>query len=191
MMTWETLVESTGLRETLDFEAIFSQYQHSIHDYVYRLMGNEEDARDLTQEAFIKAYVALPKAPPDLKVRPWLYKIATNTCLDELRRRKKVRWQPLEQFLSVFHPAQVAKESPERDVMRREEANGVQSVLNALPERYRLCLLLREYYDMSCSEIGQVMDLSSGAVKSLLFRARESFRTAYAKTEGDPDRHLA
>ena len=105
--------------DRLDFEAIFSQYQHSIYNYVYRLMGNAEDANDLTQDTFLKAYLALPKMSSDLNVAPWLYRIATNTCFDELRRRKILRWTPWEAFLGAFHPKQVASDDPEKETIER------------------------------------------------------------------------
>ncbi|MFN8532449.1 MAG: RNA polymerase sigma factor [Dehalococcoidia bacterium] len=165
------------------FEAIFERFQTPIYNYVLRMMGNPDDANDLTQDAFLKAYQALPKLGGDVNLGAWLYRIATNTCLDELRRRKIIRWQPWEAFLSAFHPKQVAGDDPERETLRLEDSATVQRVLDRLPPKYRTCLLLREYQDLSCEEIGEIIGASRSAVKSLLFRAREEFRRVWQTTE--------
>ncbi len=170
------------------FEAIFNQYQTQIYNYIYRLMGSAEDANDLTQDTFLKAYLALPKTSDDLRIGAWLYRIATNVCLDELRHRKLVKWQPWEAFISVFHPSQVAKDSPERDCINQENQEEVQLILRRLHPKYRLCLILREYHDLSYDEIAEVLNTTRAAVKSLLFRAREEFRQVYRTVERQPGR---
>jgi RNA polymerase sigma-70 factor (ECF subfamily) len=173
------------------FETIFSRHQTQIYNYIYRLMGGAEDAYDMTQDTFLKAYLALPKTSDDLRVGAWLYRIATNVCLDELRHRKLVKWQPWEAFISVFHPSQVAKDSPERDCINTENAEEVQLILDRLHPKYRMCLILREYHDLSYDEIAEVLNTTRPAVKSLLFRAREEFRQVYAKVERQPGRAAA
>ena len=173
------------------FEALVGRYQGALYTYVYRLMGSAEDAADLVQDALLKAYLALPRTSADLRVGAWLYRIATNVCLDELRHRKLVRWQPWAAFVAAFHPAQVAPEgrdSPERACLAREDAAEVQALLLALPPKYRLCLLLREYQGLSYDEIAGVLGTTRAAVKSLLFRAREEFRQRYARAPRQPGR---
>jgi len=168
------------------FETIFNHYQTAIYNYIYRLMSSSEDAYDMTQDTFLKAYLALPKTSDDLRVGAWLYRIATNVCLDELRHRKLVKWQPWEAFVSVFHPTQVSKDSPERDCINRENNEEVQLILEKMHPKYRMCLVLREYHDLSYDEIAEVLNTTRAAVKSLLFRAREEFRQVYAKVERQP-----
>lgn len=165
------------------FEAIYNQYQIPIYNYVYRLMGNAEDAFDLTQDTFLKAYQALPRTSHDLRVGAWLYRIATNVCLDQLRHRKLIKWQPWEAFIAVFHPAQVGRDNPEGDVLDKENQEEVQLVLDRLHPKYRMCLILREYQDLSYDEIAEVLHTTRAAVKSLLFRAREEFRQVYARVD--------
>ncbi|HEV2122211.1 MAG TPA: RNA polymerase sigma factor, partial [Chloroflexota bacterium] len=137
------------------FEAIFNQYQTAIYNYIYRLMGSSEDAYDMTQDTFLKAYLALARTSEDLKVGAWLYRIATNVCLDELRHRKLIKWQPWEAFVSVFHPSQVAKDSPERDCIHKENNEEVQMILEQMNPKYRMVLILREYQDLSYDEIAE------------------------------------
>src|SRR5918999_4560396 len=181
------VIEGVQAREEVVFDDIFEAYHERIYNCVYRLMGSSEDAYDLTQETFLRAYAALPKVHGELKVGPWLYRIATNLCMDQLRRRKLIRWEPWESFVALFHPKQVARDNPERDALRQESRELVHRVLQELPPRYRICLVLREYHGLSCEEICDVIRSSRSAVKSLLFRAREEFRQVYQRMGGsDP-----
>jgi RNA polymerase sigma-70 factor (ECF subfamily) len=180
------VIEGVQAREEVVFDDIFEAYHERIYNCVYRLMGSSEDAYDLTQETFLRAYAALPKVRGELKVGPWLYRIATNLCMDQLRRRKLIRWEPLDNLLAVFHPKQVAKDSPERETLRQESREMVHRVLAKLPPKYRTCLVLREYQDMSCEEIAEVLGTTRSAVKSLLFRAREEFRAVHERLENAP-----
>ena len=170
------------------FEQLFNQYQAQIYNYIYRLMGSAEDANDMTQDTFLKAYLALSKTSQDLRVGAWLYRIATNVCLDELRHRKLIKLQPWETFVAAFHPTQVAKDSPERDCINRENSEEVQLIFAQMHPKYRMCLILREYHDLSYDEIAEVLNTTRAAVKSLLFRAREEFRQVFAKVERQPGR---
>src|SRR6476469_1428719 len=170
-------------REDLSFDEIFESYHERIYNCIYRLVGNPEEAHDLTQETFLRAYSALPKIKGELKVGPWLYRIATNLCMDQLRRRKLIRWEPIDSLISVFHPKSVSKDSPERETLRQESREMVHRVLEKLPPKYKACLVLREYQDMSCEEIAEVLGTTRSAVKSLLFRAREEFRVVHDRLE--------
>jgi RNA polymerase sigma-70 factor (ECF subfamily) len=182
------LIARAQAGEHAAFEQLFNQYQSQIYNYIYRLMGSSEDANDLTQDTFLKAYLALSRTSHDLRVGAWLYRIATNVCLDQLRHRKLIKWQAWESFVAVFHPTQVAKDSPERDCITRENAEEVQLILAQMHPKYRMCLILREYHDLSYDEIAEVLNTTRAAVKSLLFRAREEFRQVYAKVERQPTR---
>lgn len=173
--------DSNFAGEKHDFEAIFNQYGDAIYSYVYRLMGNAEDAHDFTQDAFLRAYNALGRMPDDLQVRPWLYRIATNICLDELRRRRRIRWTPWEGLVERFWDRPVDEPGPEKVLIAREDAIAVQRVLAELAPRYRSALLLREYQDLSYDQIAESLRTSVGGVKSLLYRAREAFRVAYLR----------
>ena len=132
------LPASTGAVEIEDpevvFARLFAQYEQPIYQYVYRLLGDPEDARDFTQDAFVKAYRKLPEtlAKGEFQPQAWLYRIATNVCLDELRHRKLVKWQPWESFVSLFHPSQVARDNPERDALQDETRHEVEAVLDRL-----------------------------------------------------------
>ncbi len=159
------------------FEALLNRYERQIYAYIYRMMGgNGDDAEDLTQDTFLKAYRALSRTSDDLNVSAWLHRIASNSCLDELRRRQRIRWQPWDgtKHDRLLHGS--AGENPERSTLRREAEGAVQEILNRMSARNKQALVLREYEGLSCEEIGEIMGVSRSAVKSVLFRAREEFR---------------
>ena len=170
-----------------EFAQVFTDHQSAIYGYVYRMIGNADDAADLTLAAFEKALRAWPKRPVDLQVRPWLYRIATNTCLDELRHRKLIRWLRLDfaegDDAPLPHP--VAPDNPEESLIRAEDARAVRAALARLPERYRTALVLREAQGLSCEEIGDALGISRSAAKVLLFRAREKLREVYKQSSGE------
>jgi RNA polymerase sigma-70 factor (ECF subfamily) len=165
------------------FEAIVQGYERQIYSFIYRMMGDADDAYDITQDCFVKAYRALGKTSEDLNLSAWLHRIASNACLDILRRRQRLRWLPWEgpkhDHLRLGAPA----DEPERAAISQETRVTVQRVLDRMTHRHRLALILREFEGLSCAEIGDVMGLSRSAVKSMLYRAREEFRGRWAAIE--------
>ncbi|HUS14692.1 MAG TPA: RNA polymerase sigma factor [Chloroflexia bacterium] len=158
------------------FEAIYQRYERRIYSFIYRMMGNPEDASDLTQDTFVKAYLALPRTTPDLNVSAWLHRIASNACLDVLRRRKLVQWLPWDVFDTNPAMEPAAPDDPADSFVRRETEQEVQHILTLLSPKHRTALVLKEYQSLSCDEIADIMGTSRSAIKSLLFRAREEFR---------------
>ena len=165
--------ERQGEIDTL-FEGLFREYQQPILNYLYRLVGEAARAEELTQDAFVKAYRALHRLPADANRRAWLYRIATNTAYDYLRRLRLIRWLPLSER---DNPSFIAK-GPE-DAAGEQEAVGRSLV--QLPLKYRVPLILYSVQGYSVREIGEMLGISDGAVKTRLCRAREKFRQAYGK----------
>ena len=120
----------------------------------------------------------------DLNLSAWLHRIASNACMDVLRRRKLIRWLPWETFDTNPAMEPTADDDPVGEYNQAETSSEVQVVLNKLTPKHRMALVLKEYQGMSCDEIGEVMGASRSAVKSLLFRAREEFRQAYLAKYG-------
>jgi RNA polymerase sigma factor (sigma-70 family) len=168
------------------FEKAYVTYRGVVYGHVLKMMGNEPDAEDLTVTAFEKAMRAWDRCPPEDELRPWLFRIATNACLDELRRRKRIQWRPWDMFTSVFHPSQIAPDDPEREVLRKEKADLVQEALSRLTPRDRAALVMRECYGLSNEEVGKALNLSRDGAKMMLFRARERLRAAYLQLGGEP-----
>lgn len=162
------------------FEEIFRIYHARIYNYAYRLVGNAEDAQDLTQESFLKAYRALLRGAQPVNLSAWLYRIASNTCMDLLRRRRLIHWQPLENLLAVLNVNVAGARSPEEEMLRSErraeQQTEIERVLAQLPPRYRMYLILRERESFSYQEIASITGDSLDTVKVTLYRARERAR---------------
>ncbi len=176
---------TTEAPQPLTFEWVYARYYRHICSYLQRLIDNVDDAQDLATATFEKVYRNWEKVPQP-NFLPWLYRIATNTCLDELRRRRLIRWQPLDAFVSFFHPRQVARDNPERDAIRGEQQALIRRALDRLNARQRAALLMRECEDLSCEEIGVALGISKEAAKQLLFRARQQLKAQYLALGGEP-----
>ena len=155
------------------FEQLFRAYQRPILNYLYRLLGDVSQAEELAQDVFLRAYRALGRLSPEANQRAWLYRIATNAAYDHLRRRKLIQWLPL---LGKEEQELRAEGDPEGTVVERE---AVQRALAQIPLKYRVPLVLFSVQGYSTKEIGEILGISEGAVKTRLYRAREKFREVY------------
>ena len=159
------------------FEDLVTEHEKGVYAIAQRMTGNAEDAADMTQETFIKAYNSLSSFRGDSKFSVWLYRIATNVCLDFLRSRSRKPTVSLsvedddgeEVELDIADESQ----SPERLLERGLTRDAVRRGLNALSPEYRQILLLREIQGLSYEEIADVLTLEVGTVKSRIFRARK------------------
>jgi RNA polymerase sigma-70 factor (ECF subfamily) len=174
------LVARARAGDPIAFERLFERYHAPILNYLHRMVGDRALAEDLAQDAFIKAYRALASTRPDLAFKAWLYRIATNTAISHLRRRKLVKWIP---FVPGFD--QATGDSVERSVGRRHD---VEQALAKIPQHYAAALLLRHYQGLSLAETAQALDITENAAKLRLFRARKAFAAAYGgPLAGDPE----
>lgn len=151
--------------------SLYEDYQRPVLAYLTRLVSDRETAEDLCQETFIKALRGWDARDPQASVTAWLYRIATNTAYDHLRRRRRIRFTPLS---DTDNPN--VEESPEGRVGEQEP---VRLALAQLPPMYRLPLVLHSCDGHSTQEIAEVLGCSNSAVKTRLFRARERFRQVY------------
>lgn len=165
------LVGRARAGDPVAFERLFDRYHAPILNYLHRMVYDRATAEDLTQDTFIKAYRALPNTNHDLAFKAWLYRIATNTAITHLRRKKIVRWVP---FAEGFDPP--SNESVERSVGRRFD---VEQALGKLPQHYATVLLLRHYQGLSLAETAAALDITENAAKLRLFRARKAFAEVY------------
>ena len=159
------------------FEDLVSACEKNAYNLALRMLGNAQDAEDVVQEAFLKAYRSLPEFRLDSRFSVWFYRIVSNLCLDLLRRKGRRGEQSLtvededgeESQLELpderFEPAALLERKLTREAVRRG--------LGALPPEYRQILLLRELEGLSYEEIGRVLSLEEGTVKSRIFRARK------------------
>lgn len=165
--------------------AAYAQYAPAITVYLRRMLGDGETAADLTATTFEKALRSWDRAPLD---RPgaWLFRIATNSALDVLRRRQRIRWQPLEVLEQVQQAPPIAPDAPERQAIHAEQGALLCQALRQLPARRRAALLLREGQASSHREIAEALGISFAAAKQLLYRSRQDLRTRYLALGGEP-----
>jgi RNA polymerase sigma-70 factor (ECF subfamily) len=161
------------------FANLVTRYQRQVYNLAYRMLGNPEDAEDAAQEVFLRAYTALPSFELGRKFSSWLLTIASNLCIDILRRRR-FAWMSLEDV--SFRLASPVEE-PSGAVLREEQAGQVQHLLQRLPEKYRLVVILRYWYDMPYDEIATTTGLSLNTVKTRLHRARLMLAKALQEEE--------
>ena len=153
-------------------ELLYEEYQRPMLAYLTRLVSDREAAEDLCQETFIKAMRGWEGREPSASVAAWLYRIATNTAYDYLRRRRRIRFTPL---MDVDGPPSGAHSMESR----LDEEEPVQRALSQIPAMYRLPLVLHSCEGRSTQEIADAMGVSNSAIKTRLFRARERFREVY------------
>jgi RNA polymerase sigma-70 factor (ECF subfamily) len=156
--------------------ALFEQYHEVIFAYLVRLLNDAEWAHDLTQDVFLQVFRHRHKLPQIENERAWIYRIASNMAFTALKRQRRFSWLPWRQEAD-WHGYEAGLEK------QVGEATAVTQALSQLPANYRAPLLLYGRYDFSVKEIAAVLDISEGAAKNRLWRAREMFRQAYGERD--------
>lgn len=162
------------------FEQLVLKYQTAVYNLCLRMTGDPEDAADMTQESFLKAWRNLESFQGNSAFSTWLYRLASNTCLDHLRsvKRRPQLSLVMEDEDGETQELDVADSAPtpEEQVILLDEQSRLNGALQALDEEQRQILILRAVNGLSYLEIGRVMNLKEGTVKSRLARAREQLR---------------
>lgn len=155
------------------FAELVYAYQDAVYNLCYRMLGERTEAEDAAQEAFLRAYMNLGRYDSCRSFKTWVLSIASNHCIDRLRKRRLV-WLSIEEPLPA-HPALNAQEpEPEEAALIQERSSAVQALLNELSADYRAAVVLRYWHDYSYSEIANILDTTESAIKSRLFRARQT-----------------
>jgi RNA polymerase sigma-70 factor (ECF subfamily) len=155
-------------------ERLYAAHHSEIYAYLARMLRDDELAADLTQETFVKAYRAYDTLADANKARAWLYQIAGRTALDDLRRRKIVR------FVPWTGESRGTAASAEDQVLRLRLSAELERALLSIPPRQRQALLLAELHDLTGLELADALGVSHVAARALLTRGRESLRQALA-----------
>jgi RNA polymerase sigma-70 factor (ECF subfamily) len=171
-------------------ETLFAKHHNEIYAYLLRMLREPELAADLTQDAFIKAYKSYDTLEKPENARAWLYQIAHRVALDDIRRRKIIR------FFPWTGESRGSAPSAEHLVMDAHLSGDMQRALARIPERQRAALLLAELHDLTGVELAEALGVSHVAARALLTRARESLRQALAaereaEAEADQQRTAA
>jgi RNA polymerase sigma-70 factor (ECF subfamily) len=164
-----------GKREM--FSLLVERYQKPIFNFIYRFYGNRDLAQELTQETFLRCYQFLKSYDTGRKFSTWLYTVAKNLCIDELKKRKTAREVPLDD--AIDHVERTGADGgPEMDqqgrAIRREEDFKLLAALQELPSAARTVLLLHYFQGLSYQEIGETLSLPVSTVKIRIFRAKKA-----------------
>ncbi len=164
------------------FDLLFSRYQDYVYHILYGVVGNADEARDLTQDVFVQVYRSLPRFRHGSRFATWLYRVALNRAVDAARTAKRRSFLP---FFSDGTPivAEDEAEEPEAIFLRGEERTEIQKILMQCPVSHRQALVLRYYRDLSIEEMAEVMSCSASAAKVRLHRARKVFKECYEKAQ--------
>jgi RNA polymerase sigma factor (sigma-70 family) len=171
------IVDRINKGETELFGILQKRYFNQIKAVIRRMIQNEDDVEDLAQETFIKAYNALERFQPGYPFAAWLYRIASNTCIDFLRKR---RFNTVSISQSVSNDEdelyiQIEDRSNKADdqMLIEERSTIIRNAIESLPEKYRLIINLRHESDLDYKDIAEKLDIPLGTVKAQLFRARK------------------
>ena len=192
-MTVEKSVDPQGSNvaskdAALTLTMLYEQFRRPIHAYVYRLLGNQEDADDITQEVFVRACTSWNGLYERERLSPWLYRIATNLCVDQLRRRKRISWWPLS--------LRFRKDDPDEDVVNDDnspfladsggipeiaEREHIRLTLMSMPEDYAVVLVLSAAQGIPYQEIATILGISPNAAATRISRAKRMFAEKYQR----------
>ena len=162
------------------YKQLLGNYRGAIFNLLYKMVRNREETEDLVQEAFIKAFRALPSFNEEYAFSTWLYKIAINNCIDHMRKKRLKTY-------SINKPVQSkdgeldrefpdTSMSPDRHLLSDERSKLIETAIDDLPENYKIAIILRHSEEKSYEEIASILNIPLGTVKARIFRAREMLK---------------
>jgi RNA polymerase sigma factor (sigma-70 family) len=159
------------------YRRLMTKYRQLIYNLIFRMIRNKEDVEDLTQEAFIKAFNSLDKFDKQFSFSTWLFKIATNNCIDYLRKKKLNTFSIDKEIGSEDDDYQFeipdSERTPDKNLMENERKKILEEAIENLPNKYKSVILLRHRDEKDYEEIAKKLKLPLGTVKAHIFRGRE------------------
>jgi RNA polymerase sigma factor (sigma-70 family) len=194
-MTAEKSADASGAGTSIPANAstlgiLYEQFRRPIHSYVYRLLGNQEDADDITQEVFVRACTAWDNLTDREHLSAWLYRIASNLCVDLLRRRRRISWWPL--TTQGFNHDRSPEEGGNSDgsstllpdsggIPEIAEREHIRLTLASMPEEYAVVLVLSAAQGIPYQEIAAIVGISVNAAATRISRAKRMFAEQYQR----------
>lgn len=168
------------------FETLIGPYLDTTYRLCLRMMGDEQDAADMAQEALVRAWRALGSYKGQSRFSTWLYRVTCNVCLDELRKRKKERVQSLQELQEEGVEPVDPGQTPEMAVERAQTRRELNEAIGQLSQEHRAALVLRDVHGLAYEEIAQILDVNLNTVKSRISRARAALRAILSETRNFP-----
>lgn len=183
-----TLVESALSGNQAAYAELMSRYRDSIYFMMHKMVKNVDDAEDLTIEAFGKAFSRLDQYSPNFAFSTWLFKIASNNCIDFIRKKRIYVTSMDTGFTSedgdiIYHDARSDVLDPEQTIVQDQKVKHMRLLVSRLKPRYRELVEKRYFEELSYEEIAEELDLPLGTVKAQLFRARDFLASMMEKTK--------
>jgi RNA polymerase sigma-70 factor (ECF subfamily) len=177
----EELMFRTGQGDEYAFQILVERHQTSVLNLIYRFIGDRTRSQDVAQEVFLRVWKAAGDYEPKAKFTTWLYRIAVNVCLNEVKSSHRKKWF---RFFSAGSEDQTVGQedfsdespSPEDLLLSRERTRQISAALQSLPESQRMALILKRYDGLSYEEIARILNCSVSAVESLLVRAKRNLQ---------------
>jgi RNA polymerase sigma-70 factor, ECF subfamily len=176
----KALVRACQKGDMRAFETLVTRYQKKVYWIAYNFVGDAEDAKDLAQEAFIRVYRSIDRFDQKYNFYTWLYRIVVNLSIDLLRKRKKHDAVSLDDF--PIDPE--VEMSPARPIANAELKEQIEKVLNALPQKYKTVIVLRDVQELPCEEIAKIIGCTNATTRWRLHKAREMFKERWERTVG-------
>ncbi len=180
------IIQEAKSRSQYAFEKLVTAYEKIIYNISYRMFNNEEDAKDMTQEIFVKLYKNLDKFDENAKFSTWIYRIAVNACIDEIRKRKGKETVSINEMIEL-DDGEVDKQfaadepTPENKVICKEDIKHLKEAIESLPENHKVLIILRDIQGYSYEEIADITESNLGTVKSRISRARNHLKNIIMK----------
>lgn len=188
------LIEKAKKGDIAAFEELLRLHEKKVYTIAYKYMGNYEDAGDITQEAFLKAFQSMHTFRGESSFGTWVSRIAANKALDELRKRKNFQLTSLEEEIAL-ETGSVSKEiaaegaTPEEHYLQQEIGEYLQDLINEMREEYKVVIVMREVEGRTYDEIATILNCSLGTVKSRLSRARNYLKEKIMRDRKELLRH--
>lgn len=173
------LVKRFKAKDLKAFDEIFTIYYKPIYFFIYKMVYNSDTAEDITQDTFVKVFKGLSKVENDIKLSPWIYRIAHNACIDHIRKHK-ITFELLDNVAYENDMKDIkGDDNPEVNYLNIELRDKINKVMMRLNNRYKTVLILRDYNDLSYKDIAEILSLSEASIKSLIHRARLEFQKIF------------
>lgn len=170
------------------FEEIVTIFQHRLYHVCFRMLGNRQEAEDIAQEAFVRAYINIHTFDQKRKFSTWIFRIATNLCIDRIRKKKPDYYLdanvPGTEGLTMYSKIEGPGKLPEDEIEQMETQERIQYEISRLSDRYRSVIVLRYIEELPLQEISDILELPLGTVKTRVHRGRAALRKQMGDLQG-------